>query len=191
MRPNPIGWGIALFFLILGAAFAVFSSDSDGRILGLIFVGVAAFLLILYFSMLRRANRADELRRHGIPGHAVITSMVQTGTYVNENPLVKLELEVQPEGLPAYELEKRAVVPMVALGQLGVGNSLPVHLDPSDRDEIAIDWGAPASPGIAAPGSQPARDPSERLTELKRMRDAGTITEQEFEAKKAQILAEL
>src|SRR6266540_5096102 len=150
MRPNPIGWGIALFFLILGAAFAVFSSESDGRSLGLIFVGVAAFLLILYFSMLRRANRADELRRHGIPGHAVITSMVQTGTYVNENPLVKLKLEVQPEGLPAYELEKRLVVPLVAMGQLGVGNALPVHVDHSDRDEIAIDWGVAAVPGDAS-----------------------------------------
>ena len=141
MRPNPVGWGIAAFFVLLGAAFVVFSSDSDGRILGLILGAVGAFLLILYLAVLRRANRADELRRRGVPGRAVITSMVQTGTYVNENPLVKLGLEVQPEGLPAYELEKRAVVPQIALGQLAVGNALAVHVDPGDRDKIAIDWG--------------------------------------------------
>jgi hypothetical protein len=149
VRPNPTSWGIALFFLILGAAFVVFSSDSDGRILGLILAGVGAFLLILYLAMLRRANRADELRRRGVPGRAVITSMVQTGTYVNENPLVKLQLQVQPEGLPAYELEKRLVVPLTAMGQLGVGNALSVHVDSGDRDEIAIDWGVQAMPGTA------------------------------------------
>ncbi len=190
MRPNPVGWGIALFFLILGAAFALFSSDSDGRILGLIFIGVAAFLLILYASMLRRANRADALRRSGIPGRAVIKSMVQTGTYVNQQPLVKLDFEVQPEGLPAYELKKRLVVPQIALGQLGIGNALPVHLDPNDRNEIAIDWGAPAAP-TTEPGTQRSRDPSERLEELKRLRDDGAITAQDYESKKAEILSEI
>jgi hypothetical protein len=140
MTPNPLGWGTAFFFLVLGAVFAVVPGPQDAHILGLILIGVGVFLVLYYLWLVRRARSADDLRRSGTPGRAVIKAMTQTGVYVNNLPQVKFTFEVQPEGLPAYELVKRMVVPMISLGDLGVGKDLTVHVDPSDRDKIAIDW---------------------------------------------------
>ena len=57
-------------------------------------------------------------------------------------------------------------------------------------------WGAQetyAEPEYAAPPPQPAQpapaDPVERLSELARLRDQGALTDEEFSAAKARILA--
>jgi hypothetical protein len=187
MRPNAVGWGLVGFFFLGGLAF-IAVPETRGIWIGQIWVAVSLFLAVLYTVMIRRANKADALRRTGVPGKAIIREMTQTGTYVNQQPLVKLKLDVQPDGLPQFEVEKRMVVPLVAMGQLGVGNALPIHVDANDRDEFVIDWGAPAMTP-AGPGVQP--DQSGRLRELKEMLDDGTITRREHDEKKRELLKEL
>ncbi|MDF2578478.1 MAG: hypothetical protein K0S49_57 [Microbacterium sp.] len=49
---------------------------------------------------------------------------------------------------------------------------------------------APAAP-VAAPAPQPSADVSAQLQQLAALRDAGVLTEEEFAAKKAEILARL
>lgn len=50
---------------------------------------------------------------------------------------------------------------------------------------------APAPPGAATPGIATSSDPLERLKRLAAIRDAGVITPQEFDAKKAELLKQL
>jgi hypothetical protein len=48
---------------------------------------------------------------------------------------------------------------------------------------------AATTPPPAAPAAQPAADPTAQLQQLASLRDAGILTEEEFAAKKAEILA--
>jgi hypothetical protein len=50
--------------------------------------------------------------------------------------------------------------------------------------------GAGAGAAPAAAGAAPASDPLEKIGQLAKLRDSGAITEEEFAAKKAQLLAE-
>ena len=61
---------------------------------------------------------------------------------------------------------------------------LTIDLEPADA--------APAAAGTPAPGdTQSGADPMERMRKLKVLRDEGLITEDEFQAKRAQILSEM
>jgi hypothetical protein len=51
-------------------------------------------------------------------------------------------------------------------------------------------WAPPPAPAASAPGGQ-AGDMSARLQKLDQLRDSGLLTDEEFEAKKAEILREL
>jgi hypothetical protein len=140
MRPNILGWLLVTGFLIGGIVFAVASPDT--RLLGLIWIASALLVMLAFVGMLYRARKAEELRRTGIPGVAIIRSVTQGGTYVNNQPLVTLDLEVHPESLPVYSVRKRMIVPVIGLGQLGIGNELPVYVDRKDQERVVVDWGA-------------------------------------------------
>jgi hypothetical protein len=140
MRPNIIGWLLVTGFLIGGIVFAVASPDT--RLLGLIWIASALLVMLVFVGMLHRARKAEELRRTGIPGVAIIRSVTQGGTYVNNQPLMTLDLEVHPESLPVYRVRKRMIVPVIGLGELGIGNELPVYVDRNDQERVVVDWGA-------------------------------------------------
>ena len=54
-----------------------------------------------------------------------------TGTRINDDPRVKLLLEVQIEGYPPYRVQKTVVVPLVRLAQVQVGSIVQVLADPT------------------------------------------------------------
>lgn len=122
--------------------------DGDWRTTGLIWVsgfGLMAVILAA-FSYLGRSR--ERFWGAGIPGVAVVRSIEQSGTTINQQPLVTLDLEVHPEGLPPYALRKRMLVPLAALGQLGAGSTLAVRVDPAKPKRLAVDWDLSAAPVI-------------------------------------------
>ena len=142
-RPNSVGWGLVLFFLLGGIAFTIAIPEIW---LGQIWVVVALGLAALYLVMGRRAAKAEKLRTTGIPATATILQVEQTGMYVNEQPQMRFVLRVDAEGREPFEVEKTSVVPFVALGKLSSGQALPVYLDPEDPDDLVLDWGTIAAP---------------------------------------------
>jgi Short C-terminal domain len=148
-RVNPVGWFIVAFFLIGGVAFWI-ALPWVG--IGQIWVAVAVGVGLLYLWMGRRADRAESLRTAGAPGTAQILEMTQTGVYINENPQVKMRLRVEAQGIAPYEVEKRATVPLIALGTLGSGRPLTVYVDRADHESVCVDCsGAPAAAGGGIP----------------------------------------
>lgn len=101
--------------------------------LGLIFTLVGWY-------MTRAMGQRDELIEHGLPGMATISSAAETGVFVNERPMIKLTMTVQVPGQPPYAVEHREVVPLVALGMITPGSTLPVVVKPTDPQKLAIDW---------------------------------------------------
>ena len=146
-RPNAVGWGLVIFFLAGGIAFWITIPEIY---IGQIWVAVALFLGALYIFMSRRAEKMESLRTTGIPGRATILETTQTGMYVNEQPQVKLKLRVEGQGQAPYEIDKRIVVPLIALGRLSSGQPLNVFIDREDRENLFIDWSGGG--GVAAGG---------------------------------------
>jgi len=85
-------------------------------------------------------QKQQQLLQNGTPAKATIKSFQDTGTLVNFNPQVVLDLSVAPDGKPAYDAQLTTSVPQVYLGQLQAGKTIGVKVDPSDPSSIAIDW---------------------------------------------------
>ena len=148
-RVNPVGWFIVAFFLIGGIAFTI-ALPWVG--IGQIWIGVAVLVGIIYLMIGRRGARMEAMRHTGLPGTAQVLEMSQTGVYINENPQVKMKLQVQAQGLAPYQVEKKATVPLIAIGMLGTGRPLTVYVNPEDHEDIFIDWSGQPGSGMAAGG---------------------------------------
>src|SRR5881394_409740 len=57
---------------------------------------------------------------------AEIVSARQTNMYVNEQPVVQMQLNVTLSGRPPYQVSHREVVPLLALAMIQPGHSVPV-----------------------------------------------------------------
>lgn len=115
------------------------------------------------------------------PATITIRSVRETGTYVNERPRLELELTVEPDGLPSYEVTKRATVPHTALGSIRPGAGFRALVLPAKPTVMQIDWESP----IPASGGGGA---SERIAELEELHRTGAITAEELERHRRRIL---
>jgi hypothetical protein len=137
LRPGRLVWVLVGGFLLGGFLFAIASPDT--RLLGFIWLGTALCLLAAFGSLAYRDRRARLLRRDGIPGVGVIKSMTETGTEVNGQPVMEVELEVRPEGLPVYNARERMIV---MIDEVSVGDEVPIFVDRADPQHLVVDWGA-------------------------------------------------
>jgi len=85
-------------------------------------------------------QKQQQLLSTGTPGKATIKGFSDTGTLVNFNPQVVLDLDVAVEGKDAYGAQLTTSVPQIYLSQLQQGATIGVRVDPSDPSSIAIDW---------------------------------------------------
>jgi len=87
-------------------------------------------------------QQQQALLTSGTQGRATIKNFADTGTLVNFNPQVVLDLEVTCPGQDPYAAKLTTAVPQVYLAQLQPGASIGVRVDPSDPTAIALDWAA-------------------------------------------------
>jgi len=137
MRPNLVGWFLVAFFFIGGLIFALTIPEIW---IGQIWMGVAVLLGVVYSVMTSKANKAAKLAATGTRGEAHILDMTQTGTYINNQPRVKLRLRIEAPGVTPFEDEDTVTVPLIALGTLRAGGTLPVVLDRAEPHKYVIDW---------------------------------------------------
>ncbi len=160
---------LGLIFLVLGLGMAVATflpgafglPTEEGALLGL---GITALTFVpvgLVFSAIglvsaANARREARLGRLGLPGRATIEAVSDTGVTVNDNPMVKLELQVSISGRSPYRVSRRATVPRLAAGLVTPGASVPVRVDPEDPDELRIEWnGLSPAGGPVVPADRP------------------------------------
>jgi len=135
--------GTAIFELALSAGFFVFGLSQDisgltmtGAILGIVGIG----LLVFGIGSRKKAAEADRIDQTGLAGSAQITGMTQTGMYLNNNPQIGLNLMVNVPGRNPYPIEVKQFVPLMLVGSLSVGRTLPVKVDQKDPGKVIIDW---------------------------------------------------
>jgi hypothetical protein len=168
----------------------------------------------------KKREKAQALVETGSKAVAVLLSVHDTGITMNDNPRIKMRFRLEPlDGSPAFEGEKTNTVSRLTIPR--PGDRFAAWYDPTDQDTWAFatvndDQGrqqiramfgaaaetltgvgdpaaaagaAPATP--AAPANGGAPDALAQLEKLGELRAAGVLTEEEFAAKKAQLLAQL
>jgi hypothetical protein len=81
-----------------------------------------------------------DILEEGRQAMATVRGAEDTGTFVNGNPRVRLTLDVQPMGEPAFTVEKKVLLPRELVP--AVGQQIPVRFLPEDHDRVEIDRGA-------------------------------------------------
>ncbi len=84
---------------------------------------------IWYFQNQRK--KAEALMATGKQGEATILSLQDTGMRINDDPRVKVLLEIRIPGYAPYQIEKTVTVPMIRLSQVQVGAIVGIIADPT------------------------------------------------------------
>lgn len=87
----------------------------------------------------KRARRLAWVLANGQQAQAKILQAEQTNALVNNQPIVKFVLEVQPEGGQAFQAEASTIVPLVELSQFQPGATLSVRFDPATPAKVVIE----------------------------------------------------
>ena len=224
-------------------------------------VSVADVLIALWLANFgaKSAAKTAELEQYGVLALAQITGLSETGTRINEQPLVKLDLHISGPGLVPFDSQDRVIANVTRLGNLTArklvvlvnpttqkyqidwersalvnglvpaqftlaednrtydlsgqagplmeilqilkANNVPlnrmvdIRSNPALRQQIqavvrrAVQQQAPAAQ--PAPVAAPQQSVAQRLQELETLRTSGALTEQEYTAKRAQIISEI
>ncbi len=84
-------------------------------------------------------NVAAEIRANGLPARATVLKIWETGTRVNDNPVVGFLLEVHAEGMEPYQAETKALISILQIPQIQPGAVLKIKYDPKDPKRVALD----------------------------------------------------
>jgi len=99
---------------------------------------LAATGLLIWWIM-KRVGPNQNILQNGIPAQATIRQVWQTGTFINENPQVGMQLEVRPPGGAPYVAQVNAVVPLINIPQFQPGTVVPVKISPVDASKVELD----------------------------------------------------
>ena len=86
----------------------------------------------------KSAAKTAELEQHGVLALAQITGLTETGTRINEQPLVKVNLHIAGPGFVPFDGQDRVIASVTRLGNL-TARKLVVLVNPTTQ-EYQIDW---------------------------------------------------
>ena len=137
---------VLLFGGIVGPIFLVvyFAIGQIGLLQWMFYVGllitVADVLIALWLTNYgaQSAAKSAELEQHGVLALAQITGLTETGTRINEQPLVKVNLHISGPGLVPFDSQDRVIASITRLGNL-TARKLVVLVNPTSQ-EYQIDW---------------------------------------------------
>ncbi|MDX6696877.1 MAG: hypothetical protein QOE65_274 [Solirubrobacteraceae bacterium] len=171
--------------------------------IGVIWAAVGLGLGVYYDRMKGRMDAEKQLFETGERATGVIESVQTTGMVVNDvNAQTRIAVRVKPAYGEEFTVTRKLLVPFSAMPR--TGDLIEVAIDPSNRQNVALetDWRMDTAgrhalvtrrPEGAAPapaaGPAPGTDTLARLERLQKLREAGALTDEEFSAQKARLLA--
>ncbi len=133
-----IGGGIGL---LTGVITVIATAGSMGIYMGVgmlvLFGGMFYLFYRLFFKPIINASR---LQKTGLPGTARILEVKDTGITINNNPQVKLKLEVKTSFGQKYTTESRVLVSRINPNAYSPGMEIPVKIDPKNEMNVVIDF---------------------------------------------------
>ena len=136
-----IGIAAGLGALIFGISSALVNGGSLGIYITagivLMFGGMFYLFYRLFFAPMILANR---LRKTGIAGKAVIREVHDTGVTINNNPQIKLVLDVKNSFGQVYTATIRTLISRLQPQMYQAGMTIAVLIDPKDENKIVVDY---------------------------------------------------
>ncbi len=106
------------------------------------FVAITIVTLVIIVLALRWVSGMSAPNRQllatGTSAQATIVNLWDTGTTVNENPLVGMLLQVEPPSGPAYQVKTSLLISRLDIPQYQPGRKLVVKVDPRNPQKVAI-----------------------------------------------------
>jgi len=165
-----VGGGIAGFLIAIVTTLAVGGKIGfyiTGGML-VIFGGVFYFIYRLLIGPMMNVAR---LQKTGIPGKAIITAVNDTGVTINNNPQIKLTLDVKNSFGQRYTTTCRTLVSRINPFAYQPGMEVPVKIDPKNEKNVVLDYGEKNTLSSNPPSSSSynAADISNLTGELQKM----------------------
>jgi hypothetical protein len=103
-------------------------------------ITVADALIALWLANFgaKSAAKKAELEQHGVLALAQITGLGETGTRINDQPVVKVNLHISGPGFVPFDSQDRVIASVTRLGNL-TARKLVVLVNPTTQ-EYQIDW---------------------------------------------------
>lgn len=148
---NSLGNLCIILMLILVAIFIIRSNEAndstsgtgtlasvDDTTLGYLLGGVFIAVFVLKFGAdAVRGMENSAIRARGRSASAKIIKLSDTGTTINDDPIVKLQLEIYPPGQPSFQGEAQQLISRLQIPMVQPGNTVEVRYDP-DSHELAL-----------------------------------------------------
>jgi len=141
MQINKTGYSLIAFFFLGGLVFTIieFTVLPFPILLGPIWMVVAAGLGVYAVKQSRKGKHDQWLWKTGIKAKGTLVS-VGSHVKINEQPVLKMALDVEVPGMPSRRVERRVIVSNFAAPLMQPGLVLPVYVNPSDPEDILIAW---------------------------------------------------
>lgn len=160
--------------------------------LGIVMIVGGSILIAvsLFGSLIALSRKLDRILAHGEAAEATILEMRSTGTTINNQPLMKFRLRVQPAYGQSYEAKTMRILPYLFFGNLNPGATVPVKYDPQKPEDVALDLGAFSVATAEKAKHIPSVGDSltVKLQELEEAFRLELITKEEYEESRQRIL---
>lgn len=134
---------------------AATESSGPGAIGAVAILGFIALSFVgsgfLARTILRNTTRSGVIE-NGVDARGTIISMTETGTTVNQNPMVEFGVRVERDGHAPYDATMKQVLPRLLLARVQPGLAVPVKVLANNPNEVAIDFNTLASGGGGSAG---------------------------------------
>lgn len=112
--------------------------NSTMGIIAVSFIGSFLLAIIIIVMVRRNVMPNRQLLTTGEPAQAKILQYWDTGTTVNDNPLVGFLLEVYPTNRQPYQVQTQSLISRLSIGQLQPGAMVAVKIDPADQKKVVF-----------------------------------------------------
>jgi Short C-terminal domain len=152
------------------------------KLIPLIMVPIVLVIVIISMRPLLRQAFPPSIK-NSITADAVVLDVRDTGTTINNDPLVALQLEVRPSMAATFQAEYKTLVSRLEVDQYRPGCKAVVLYDPANPRRMVLQ-----SIDLSA---APAVDAESRLAALNQLREKGLITAEEYQRKREEIIKAL
>ncbi|HQV05178.1 MAG: hypothetical protein R2796_07510 [Chitinophagaceae bacterium] len=152
--------------VVVGAGITFFTTDPSDRYVGLIMLAIFAGMFYLFYRLFFKTilnNR--RLQKTGISSKAKILAVTDTGVTINNNPQVKLTLEIKNVAGKIYTADAKVLVSRIHPDAYREGMEVPIKVDPKNEKNIALDFTGSSATQQASPEKITAM--KDELTALK------------------------
>lgn len=134
-----VGAIIGLVCGAIGAAVGITCAFmADPVVGGIIALVTTGSFYLVYRVAVKPAMEYSRILKTGTQATATILSLAETGTRINNQPLVKIELEVNMPGSSPYTTVTRSVISYFQASQFQPGNMIPVMVDKQNKMKVVI-----------------------------------------------------